>query len=44
VLLSGVMLSAVALLEHIRLSFEWMVVLIVFAVWGFGRMINQLLR
>ncbi len=44
VLLSGVVLSAVALLEHIRLSFEWMVVLIVFAVWGFGRMINQLLR
>jgi len=44
VLLPGAALVAVSLIVHIRISFEWMVVLILVAVWGFGRMVAQLLH
>jgi hypothetical protein len=40
----GVILSVVTLLVHIKLSFEWMVVLLLFAVWGIGRAVNWLLK
>lgn len=44
VLLLGAALSAAALVEHIHIPFEWMVVLILFGVWGFDRMVHQLLH
>jgi hypothetical protein len=42
--LAGGVLSAFALMLHLKPSFEWMVVLMVFAVWGVGRMVYWLLN
>lgn len=44
VLLLGAALSTAALVEHVHISFEWMVVLILLGVWGFGRIVRQLLH
>ena len=44
VFLPGAVLSAAALLLRVQISFGWAVVLILFGVWGFGRMVNQLLH
>jgi len=41
--LTGGILSAVALTLRLTLSFEWLVILIFFAVWGLGRMVDRLL-
>ncbi len=42
--LAGGGLSAFALTIHLTPSFEWIVVLMIFAVWGVGRMVDWLLK
>lgn len=37
-------LSAFALTIHLKPSFEWMVILMFFTVWGIGRMVDWLLK
>ena len=41
--MGGVFLSAFALTVHLRASFEWLVILMFFLFWGFGRMVARLL-
>jgi hypothetical protein len=42
--LAGGLLSAFALTLHLKPSFEWMVILMLFAVWGISRMVDWLLK
>jgi hypothetical protein len=42
--LAGGGLSAFALNLHLKPLFEWMVILILFAVWGIGRIVDWLLK
>jgi len=42
--LIGGSLSAFALTLHLKPSFEWIVILMFFAVWGIGRMVDWLLK
>ena len=42
--LTGGGLSAFALTIHLKPSFEWMVILMFFVVWGIGRMVDRLLK
>jgi len=44
VLLIGVGSGAAALSLHVRYSFEWMLILVAFGVWGIGRLIYWLLQ
>jgi hypothetical protein len=42
--LVGVLLSAVALIMHLKPSFELMVILVFFSVWALGQVIGRLLK
>ena len=42
--LAGGGLSAIALTLRLKPSFEWLVILMFFAVWGIGRMVDRLLK
>jgi hypothetical protein len=42
--LAGGALTALSLTLRFNLSFEWLVILMFFAVWGIGRMVNWLLK
>jgi hypothetical protein len=44
VVLAGGLLSAFALTLRLKPSFEWIVILMFFAVWGIGRMVDWLLK
>jgi hypothetical protein len=37
-------LSVFALILHLKPSFEWMIILMFFTVWGIGQMVNWLLK
>jgi hypothetical protein len=42
--LTGAILSALALSVHLKTSFEWLALLALFMVWGIGRVVTRLLR
>jgi hypothetical protein len=42
--LGGGGLSAFALTLHFNPSFEWIVILMVFSIWGIGRMVSWLIN
>ena len=42
--LVGGCLCALALTLHLKPSFEWLVILMFFSIWGIGRMVNWLLN
>ena len=42
--LAGAGLSAIALTLHLKPSFEWIVILVIFSVWGIGRVVDRLLN
>jgi hypothetical protein len=44
VVLAGGVLNAIALTLRLKPSFEWIVILMFFAVWGIGRMVDWLLK
>ena len=44
VTLAGVALQGFALTVHMRFTFEWMALLLLFAAWGVGRIVSGLLR
>jgi hypothetical protein len=42
--LVGGTLSAIALTLHLKSTFEWLVILMFFVVWGMAQMVNRLLK
>jgi hypothetical protein len=44
VIVASIVLGALVLTFQIKLSFEWIVVLMLFSIWGIGRIIHRLLK